>query len=302
MGSAPSPAPRDREEGYALGGLVALLAVTAAWWALALWPVADGPAWLERTRFVCFGVAASGLPDAGGWVGLIGGPLGMLVILLAGFGRGVRALLRRARRSAPVGGALGGIAVTALVMVTGAGVRVQQVRSAAMVVDPVTELPASRYPRLDRPAPALALTAQDGRTLDLAALRGRAVLVTFAFAHCETVCPLIVKHTLEAQAALASDVRPVVLVVTLDPWRDTPSRLPAMAASWGLPPQDAYVLSGAVTDVEAVLDAWEVPRFRDERTGEVTHPALVYVVDAAGRLAFASNGGAATLAALARRL
>ena len=297
-----APPAREREETFALLGLTALLVITAAWWALALWPVAEGPEWLARTRYACFGVAESGLPDAGGWVGLIAGPLGMLVILLFGWGRGVRALLGRARHSGLAAATLGGMALVVVLLVAGASVRVQDARAASLISEAVTELPASNYPSLDRAAPPLALTAQSGAVIDLAALRGRVVLVTFAYAHCETVCPLIVQQTLEAQASLAGDVRPVVLIVTLDPWRDTPSRLPAMARSWGLPEQDAYVLSGAIPDVEAVLDAWEMPRTRDAATGEVTHPTLVYLVNPDGRVAYASNGGAETLAALARRL
>ena len=68
-----------------------------------------------------------------------------------------------------------------------------------------------------------------------------------------------------------------------------------------MPDRDAYVLSGPVEEVQAVLDAWEVPRERAEQSGEVVHPALVYVVDADGSLAFATNGDAGTIAALARR-
>lgn len=47
---------------------------------------------------------------------------------------------------------------------------------------------------------------------------------------------------------------PVMIVLTLDPWRDTPARLPALASAWGLGP-DAYLLSGEVVEVEAALDA-----------------------------------------------
>lgn len=284
-------------------GLIALLVITSAWWALALWPVSDGPEWLARTRYACFGVAESGLPDAGGWVGLIAGPLGMLAILLVGWGRGFRALLDRARSSRTVLATLLTMAVAATLLVAGAGLRVHQVRAASVIDDADGALPPSSYPRLDRPAPALELVAQDGSTLDLAALRGRPVLVTFAYAHCTTVCPLIVRQALDAQAMLTAEgERPVVLIVTLDPWRDPPSRLPAMASGWSLPDTDAHVLSGAVEAVESVLDAWEVPRQRDERSGEVTHPALLYVVDRDGRIAFASNGGAEAIATLLRRL
>ncbi|HEX6308134.1 MAG TPA: SCO family protein [Longimicrobiales bacterium] len=292
-----------REEAIALTGVITLFLVTAAWWALAFWPVQDGPAWLERTRYVCFGVSGSGLPDGGGWVGLIGAPLGMLAMLAAGWWDGVRQLVRRAHSSRLVSALFVALALGTAALVLGAATRVQQARSRAEVPELPGEVPPSTYPRLDRAAPPLTLVGHDGAAHSLADLRGRVVLVTFAYAHCETICPLVVKNVLTAQELLAADgVVPVVLVVTLDPWRDTPSRLPAMAQSWGLPATDAWVLGGAVDDVEAVLDAWEVPRSRDLVTGEVTHPSLTYIIDAAGRIAYASTGGAAALVSLAQRL
>ena len=138
--------------------------------------------------------------------------------------------------------------------------------------------------------------------MTLAQFRGRPEFVTFAFGHCETVCPLIVHDVVRAQAGLP-DLDPVVLVVTLDPWRDTPSRLPAIARQWGLGAH-AFALGGPVVDVERTLDAWSVGRERDLRTGEVTHATLLYVIDRDGRIAFALAGGAgaATIAELARRL
>ena len=79
-----------------------------------------------------------------------------------------------------------------------------------------------------------------------------------------------------------------VLVVTLDPWRDTPRTLPTLANGWNLG-ANAHVLSGPVDDVMAVLDQYNVPRQRDEKTGDVTHPALVYVLDKNGDLAYGFN-------------
>jgi protein SCO1/2 len=139
--------------------------------------------------------------------------------------------------------------------------------------------------------------------VNLADFRGTPVLVTFAYAHCRTVCPLTVKHALRArEELLGSRAEPVVLIVTLDPWRDPPSRLPAMASNWGLPDRGAWVLSGSVQAVEAVLDSWNVPRSRNTTTGEVTHPFLLYIVDREGRLAYASTGGVDALVSLIRRL
>ena len=63
--------------------LLLVLVITAAWWALALWPTgAAEPESLLRTRAACFGSTARGLPDARDWVLLIGEPLGMPGVLV----------------------------------------------------------------------------------------------------------------------------------------------------------------------------------------------------------------------------
>ena len=292
-----------REEAQALTGLVALFVVTAAWWALALWPVQDAPAWLQRTRYVCFGVAESGLPDTGGWIGLTAGPAGMLAILGAGWMRALRSLLRRARTSARLALLFGALVLGGAMMVAGAVVRVQQARAATVWTEGDATTPPRSHSRLDRVAPPLALTAQTGDIVDLATLRGRPVIITFAYAHCATICPLVVARALRAQATLReSGHSTIVLVVTLDPWRDTPARLASIAQSWQLPAEDAHVLSGAVPAVEAALDAWTVARTRDTSTGEVTHPSLTYIIDANGRIAFVTNAGSDAIVSLVRRL
>jgi cytochrome oxidase Cu insertion factor (SCO1/SenC/PrrC family) len=135
-----------------------------------------------------------------------------------------------------------------------------------------------------------------GGTTDLAAYRGRPVIVAFAYGHCQTVCPTLV-HEAVAALALTQGDAPALLVVTLDPWRDRPERLPAIAAGWELP-ANARLLGGSVEGVEAVLDAWNVVRERDPDTGDLIHPTRVYVVDPAGRLAWAAEADARRLAVL----
>ena len=120
--------------------------------------------------------------------------------------------------------------------------------------------------------------------------RGRPVLLTFAFAHCQTICPVVVE-TVRKAAAEMPELEPTVIVVTLDPWRDTPSSLPSLVESWRLgESQDAHVLSGEVEEVLAVLDAWNMPHERDPKTGDVTHPALVHVLAPDGTLGYTFNG------------
>jgi len=294
------------EERFAAAGLLLILLATAAWWALAFWPVGgEAPEWLARTRYACFGVrGGSGLPDAGGWINLAGQPLGMLAALWIGWRRGVRALAARVRRSARLRAAVLVVTLPLAAAAVLAGARVRAAVDVGAGLEAVAaDAPGPAPVRLDRPAPPLALLDQHGAERTLEEFRGRPVLVTFAFGHCETVCPLIVRDVLDAQALVRAEglrPAPAVLVVTLDPWRDTPARLPFIADAWRLGP-DAAILGGDVARVEAALDAWGVARWRDPRTGEVVHPSLVYVVDGGGRLAYAAAGGASTLAALVRR-
>ena len=284
----------------AVATLASVLAITASWWALALWPVDPaGPDWLLRTREVCFGSTPDGLPNAGGWLLLIGQPLGMLGLLAVVWGEELRAGL--SLLMAGVAGQMA-IGVVSALIVAGASSAVVRVRTAGLEPFSTGAEIARQLTRVNDKAPALALTDQHGRDIALESFRGRPVVVTFAYAHCETICPVIVTDALGARQKLAGDSNPpVLLVVTLDPWRDTPSRLPAIAREWGLD-DEAHVLSGTPEVVERQLNAWRIPRTRNTKTGEIAHPSIVYVVDAGGRIAYVVNGGADAIAAAVRSL
>ena len=277
---------RAGRPGLALVTLVAIVAITAAWWALALWPVgANEPEWLLRTRAACFGSAPGGLPDAGGWVLLIGEPLGMTAFFLALWRQALADDLRRIRAD-PVWRIVGTTLVIAAIIALGVlGVRVARGYG---VGRPVEMRDAGVVTRPGIVAPSLILTDQHDRRVSFGDFRGHPVLVTFAFGHCETVCPTIVGDLMAARrAARRPDVR--LVVVTVDPWRDTPQRLPYLATHWGLGADDR-VLSGSVDDVQAALDALGIGRARNETTGVVEHPATVMFLDARGTIVWRLDG------------
>lgn len=288
----------------ALAALVAIIVITVSWWALALWPMSSQtPDWLARTRLVCFGAPIDGLPDGGGWILLIGQPLGMVLLLLTVWGRDLRVAIRRVLERASGQIVVGVTAAALMAGALGVVVRVRQANAQPFAADPIEKLGAE-LTRINDIPPALKLLDQSGAVVTLDAFHGRAVLVTFAFAHCTTVCPLVVHSALSVRDRLASsdsERTPVVLVVTLDPWRDTPSRLPAIASQWGMR-GDAHVLSGPADDVERALNAWRIPRVRNEKTGDLSHPSLVYVIAPNGRIAYVVNGSDEQILAALRAL
>jgi cytochrome oxidase Cu insertion factor (SCO1/SenC/PrrC family) len=295
--------------------LAGIAMVTVGWWAAALWPLpAATPEWVVRARAACFGSTDSGLPNSGGWILLVGTPLTMVAALVVIAREELRASMREVRRSAAGRWALGLSIATLVVLAALAAGRVASAsgygfgygtgypwdsgsgRGGALPAP----LAAADLPRSDAAAPHLELIDQHGSTVRLEDFLGRPVLLTFAYGQCATICPVIVHNALRARDEVA-DMDPVLLVITLDPWRDTPTRLPHIAASWGLS-GDARLLGGSVERVESTLDAWAVQRTRDRRTGEIEHASVVHVMDRQGRVAFTATGSAAQIAGALRRL
>ena len=214
----------------------------------------------------------------------------MLAPLLAVHGRGMLRVLRTAWRRTPARLLL--CAVMALLLAEGAWVGAR-IRSGLSIDAQRGALPTApeglpeTYPRLASPAPDFRLVDQHGRQVGLSDLRGQVLYLTFAFAHCSATCPITV-HSLVLAARSSAAIGARAVVITLDPWRDTPSSLPSLAAQWNLEGL-GNVLSGTVPQVLGVLASYQLPTQRDTETGDIAHPALVYVIDRNGRIAYLLN-------------
>ncbi|MBK9549954.1 MAG: SCO family protein [Gemmatimonadetes bacterium] len=142
-----------------------------------------------------------------------------------------------------------------------------------------------RWTTISGPRHSLISTAR----VTVAAASGGPALLTFAFGHCTTICETIV-HDVRAARAAAGKAEVPLPVITLDPWRDTPSQLPSLAAHWRLEPQDR-VLSGTVAEVESLLDQLGVTRQRNETTGDIVHVGTVMALDDRGHVVSRLDGG-----------
>ncbi len=285
---------RSGRLGVATTALVVILVITTAWWMLALWPAGTAsPEWIVRTRAACFGTEHSGWPDAGGWILLIGEPIGMLVTLVAiagaqleqelgGTWRWLRAM-PLLRTAVP--------AVAVLVAFTlGLGIVLRTTAHASQL----GAASASDTVVVQTPAPRTTLVDQHGSSVSLSTLH-RTAIITVAFGHCEVVCPTIVRQVQRARATAGREAMPL-FIVTVDPWRDTAERLPTIAHEWNLGPSD-HVLSGGLEMVERTLDSLHIGRARDPNTGNVTHANVVMLVDGSGKVAWRLDGDFTQLAA-----
>jgi cytochrome oxidase Cu insertion factor (SCO1/SenC/PrrC family) len=266
--------------------LVLWLGATLLWWGFAFLPLpSTPPEWLTAARAACFGSAETGLPAPHGWMLLVLGPASFLVGILILWGSELGASVRSVAGS-PLGMCVFAL-IVAVLFVEGVWVTAKVRAGVAIAAwdqgdQDSPDLPAA-YPRRTAAAPDFTLVDQHGEHVSLGRFLGKPVVVTFVFAHCQTMCPLIVQHV--KQAAPGADV----LLVTLDPWRDTPNVLSGIARQWDVP-KSFHVLSSARTaEVLRVVEAYQVPFERNEKTGDITHPGLVFLVDAQGRLAYTFN-------------
>jgi protein SCO1/2 len=78
-----------------------------------------------------------------------------------------------------------------------------------------------------RPLPALELTNQDGVAIALDTLAGHWTAVFFGYTYCPDICPVTLAQLRQIRSELAPQVRErlAVVMVTVDPQRDTPQQL-----------------------------------------------------------------------------
>jgi protein SCO1/2 len=132
------------------------------------------------------------------------------------------------------------------------------------------------------------LVNQDGETVDLAALRGRVVLLTAVYASCPMSCPLILGQAKAAIAAVPSELRGDlrVIAVSMDPAHDTPDVLAGLARTHQVEAPLYALVTGEPAEVERVLDDMGIARTRDPETGVIDHANLFLLVDRGGRIAY----------------
>jgi protein SCO1/2 len=138
-----------------------------------------------------------------------------------------------------------------------------------------------------RPLPALSLVDQDGRETGPELLSGHWSLVFFGFTHCPDVCPTTLGLLAQAQRHLTdlpAAERPRVLLISVDPERDTPAHLREYVRFFD---PSFGAVTGTPDHVRAAADAFHVPYAKvslPDGGYTMDHGAGVFVVSPAGKV------------------
>lgn len=136
-----------------------------------------------------------------------------------------------------------------------------------------------------RRAPALRLADIDGRLVDIGDMRGAPVLVTFVYAACPDVCPLIMSSLRQVSRDGGEAGRRMrVIAVSVDPEGDTPAVVRRFLRAQRVDGFVDYVV-GTREELEPVWEAWQVAQdVPKDDPALIEHTSLIYGVNAAGEL------------------
>lgn len=128
------------------------------------------------------------------------------------------------------------------------------------------------------------VTDQDGNAGQWRDLRGRPRVMSMFYTNCHLMCPLIIENgkAVQKQLTPVERARLEMVMISLDPARDTPQALRETAQRHRVPAQWRFLRPGA-NDARAIASVLDV-RYRPREDGSINHTSVLVLVDAEGRV------------------
>lgn len=136
-----------------------------------------------------------------------------------------------------------------------------------------------------RPLPTLELLDHDNRLFGAERLRGRWSFMFFGFTSCPDICPVTMSALAQTQKLLADlpeTLRPQVVLVSVDPQRDTPERLAAYVKSYDPSFIGATAAQSVVDGLARQMGVLVAMRTLEGANYAVDHSAAVFLIDPNG--------------------
>jgi protein SCO1/2 len=133
-------------------------------------------------------------------------------------------------------------------------------------------------------APQIVLHDQNGKLFKLSSLRGKAVFLTFVYAHCPDVCPLMMQGLAAARRSLPDPSIMQIVAVSVDPKGDSPRVVKQFLRSRELTGKARWLL-GTRAQLRPVWIAYNIEaKSVPETPAIIEHVSLIYGIDARGRI------------------
>ncbi len=140
----------------------------------------------------------------------------------------------------------------------------------------------------------VALTSHANQAIKLDVYRGQPTLVTMFYGSCPNVCPLLIETLQSIEKSLGEKDRNRlrVLMVSIDPDRDTPAALTTVAKNHRVDLSRWTLARTSAADVRKIAAVLNV-QYRKLPNGEYNHSSVITLLDVGGRpIAHTSRLGA----------
>ena len=163
---------------------------------------------------------------------------------------------------------------------------------------PAPPAAAELQPEVGAPAEAarlydlsFTLEGMDGKELGIDYFKGSPVIMAMFYASCPQACPLLIGKLQSIDAKLPADQRQNlrVLLISMDPDRDTPQALADSFATYNLDAGRWKMARPRPQDVRTLAALLDV-RYKQSANGEFSHNSGVTVVDREGHIRLRVEG------------
>lgn len=144
---------------------------------------------------------------------------------------------------------------------------------------------ASSGPAAVADLPDVAMETADGKWTSFAATGGRVRIATMFYSHCPGVCPLTIEalRNIDRQLTVEQRSKLTFVLLSLDPARDSPQTLRALAVERGLTSSHWILGRTSEDDARSFATAAHI-HYRALSDGSIDHSTAFVLVDESGRV------------------
>ena len=140
--------------------------------------------------------------------------------------------------------------------------------------------------RIQVPLKTVDLIDHRGEIINFNKFKGKVLIITSFYSHCEAMCPLILRQVRDISNQIKDKSQIKIFAITMDPERDTPQQLDITAKSYKMDEPYYHFLTGDKDLINQYLDQLNFARKYNPKTGEYSHANIILIVDKNNKLAY----------------